>query len=217
MDRGVARRVAGFAAGLALWAVVAAPGIARADDTWTEPYPGIRHLHRTTGRPWNIHAIVADLSRPELRVIATRPGDRRTITSEFARRHEAKIAINANFYGGSSCGMAMGDGQRWDDSYEDGCVDSMGFGRDENKARYFQSAAVGDPPDGWISDVVSGKRRVVTDGQIVGNVNCGGYHICARHPRTVAGLSEDRRTLIRLQLANVPVAVWDGDRSFFSQ
>ncbi len=175
-----------------LWAVPAVAG-----DRWSDPYPGIRHLHRTTGRPWDLHVVTVDLGRPELRVIATRPGDRRTVTSEFARRHGAQVAINANFYGGSSCGLAMGDGQKWNDSYEDGCRESVGFGREENRARCFSSTAVGDPPEGWITDVVSGKPRVVRDGQVVRDYDCG-FHICARHPRTVVGLSEDRRTLILL-------------------
>ena len=180
-----------------LLALALAPGPAGAADTWTDPYPGVRHLHRTTGTPWDYHVVLVDLGRPELRMIATRPGDRRTVTSDFARRHGAQLAVNANFYGGSSCGMAMGDGARWDDSYEGGCNESVGFGRAENRATYFRSQPVGDPPEGWISEVVSGKPRVVQDGQVVRNYDCG-FHICARHPRTVVGLTEDRRTAILL-------------------
>lgn len=144
-----------------------------------------------------MHVVIVDLGRPEVRVIGTKSDQRRTVTSEFARRSGSQIAINANFYGGSSCGLAMGDGDRWGDSYEDGCTDSVGVGREQNRARYFRSSANGAPPDGWISEVVSGKPRVVTDGNVVHDYDCG-FHICALHPRTVVGLTEDGRTLILL-------------------
>ncbi len=197
LDRRAARGVTLRAVLLFAASLAAAPTAAQAQDTWTDPYPGVRHLHRVTERPWDMHVVLVDLSRPELRVLGTTPDQRRSVTSEFARRSDSQIAINANFYGGSSCGMAMGDGAKWGDSYEDGCSDSVGFGRERNRARYFRSSAAGDLPDGWISEVVSGKPRVITDGNVVQDYDCG-FHICALHPRTVVGLTEDRGTLILL-------------------
>ena len=52
-------------ASIAFATLLFAGGAATAGDTWTTPYDGVRHLHRTTSSPvWNIHALVVDLNVP---------------------------------------------------------------------------------------------------------------------------------------------------------
>lgn len=178
-------------------ALVALDGTARADDLWTNPYPGVRHLHRR-GRSQDIHLLLVDLSAPEVSVVSTRPEDRYIRVSEFGRRTGSVIAINANYYGAGSCGLAAGDGSVWSDSYADGCDMSLGFGP-LNEALAFDSfdLARGPLPEGWMTDVVSGKPWLVRDGVLQ-----GGWirprHIHGRHPRTAVGLTRDRKTLLIL-------------------
>src|SRR4051794_4490581 len=70
---------------------------ARADDVWTHPYPGVRHLHRVAYRV-DLHAVLIDLDEPSVSLIATRPEDRRSPVRDFAMRYDADIAINANYF-----------------------------------------------------------------------------------------------------------------------
>lgn len=180
---------------LALAALMAFAGSAHATDDWSNPYPGVRRLHRR-GRSQNIYALVVNLSAPEVSLVSTRPEDRYIRVSEFGRRTESVIAINANYYGAGSCGLAAGDGEVWGDSYSDGCDMSLGFGR-LNEALAFDSfdLARGPLPESWMTEVVTGKPWLVRDGVLQ-----GGWirprHIHGRHPRTAVGLTRDRRTLI---------------------
>ena len=168
---------------------------AQATDDWYNPYPGVRRLVRR-GRSQHINALLVNLSAPEVSLVSTPPDDRYIRVSEFARRTESVIAINANYYGAGSCGLAAGDGQIWSDSYSDGCDMSLGFGR-LNEALAFDSfdLARGPLPETWMTEVVTGKPWLVRDGVLQ-----GGWirprHIHGRHPRTAVGLTRDRRTLI---------------------
>ena len=188
-----------FAAFLAVFAALAMPRTARAKDSWTDPYPGVRHLHRTEERQ-DLHVLLVDLTQPAVSLVATRPEDRGMPVGNFAREYGAEIAINANFFDGQyrSCGMAAGDGKVWPTAYAEGCDMSLGLGA-LNEAEMFDSNSVlrGPMTRDWMRDVVSGKPWLIHDG-----VQFGGgplpAHIHTRHPRTAVGLTEDRHTLIIL-------------------
>src|SRR3954453_23316486 len=51
-------------------------GLASATDTWTTPFAGVKHLHRTTSTPWNIHALVVDLTVPGVKLQSTASSQR---------------------------------------------------------------------------------------------------------------------------------------------
>lgn len=184
----------------------ALPATAFARDSWTDPYPGVRHLHRR-GDSMDLHLMVVDLSRPEVSLVTTRQEDRGLQTREFARQYGAQIAVNANYFDSSlrTCGMAASDGNIWSASYVEGCDMSLGFG-DFNEAAAFESGAVLHGPfsESWMRGVVSGKPWLIRDGVIQGGWEHP-RHIRVRHPRTALGISEDRNTLL--------VAVVDGRRS----
>jgi hypothetical protein len=178
---------------------------ANAGDVWTEPFPGVRALHRT-GNGLDVRVLRVDLSRPEVSLVATQPHDRMTTVSEFARRYDADIAINANFFESSSCGLMAGGGEIVEDAYEDRCTSSMGFGR-ENEAAVFDSASVprGPLPASWMTEVVSGKPFLMRDGRSLTNWSRP-QHLYRPNPRTALGLTADRRTLI--------IVVADGRRRY---
>lgn len=160
--------------------------------------------------------LLVDLTAPEVSIVATRPEDRGMPVRDFARRYDADIAINANYFDGGykSCGMAAGDGRVWDTAYVEGCDMSIGFGR-LNEAVAFDSSAVLHGPfaEPWMTDVVSGKPWLVRDG-----VEQGGWlspgHIEGHHPRTAIGLSRDRHTLMILVVdgRHNGVRGWDGSQ-----
>src|SRR5690349_23838566 len=59
---------------LALALSVAVP--ASAQDSWSDPFPGVRHLHRVTGSQ-DLHALVVDLCASGVSLRGTADGERR--------------------------------------------------------------------------------------------------------------------------------------------
>lgn len=170
---------------------------AQALDLWSAPHAGLRHLHRF-GNGQDLHVMLVDLDNPEVAVVATRPEDRFITTTEFARRYDTEVAINANFYGRGSCGLAMGDGVVFERAYEDGCGASLGFGR-ANESSPFDSLNIprGPAPATWIREVLSGKPWLLRDGRAP-TAWVRPQHIYRPNPRTAVGLTGDRRTLVLL-------------------
>lgn len=186
---------------LLLLGVLVAGG-ARAEDRWTDPYPGVRHLARADryaydDRPqYRLQALVVDLQHPQVRVVATPPEHAGGTVSQFADRLGADVAWNTNFFGSpqDSCGLMMGEGQIWPRAYQDACHASVGFGDDGRAQVFVQPNPQGPPPEGWMRQVATGKPGpVLVGGEPQFRYGCGAQ--CAYNPRTGLGLSQDRRTL----------------------
>ena len=177
-------------------AMAVIPSAASAVDRWTSPHPGIRHLHRV--RPGvDLHVVLVDLASPEVSVVATRPEDRFTTTTEFARRYEAVVAINGNFWGQGSCGLAAGGGEVYPRIYEDGCVATLGVGPANNTLALDTSASPHGPLPAMITEAWSGKPWLMRDGQAPRNW-VRPQHLYRPNPRTAAAISADHRTMILL-------------------
>lgn len=176
-------------------AFAASPAAAR--DLWTAPFSGVRHLRRVEPGV-DLHVVLVDLENPEVSVVATRPEDRFITTTAFARRYDAQVALNANFYNQGSCGVAMGDGRLFERAYEDGCGASMAFGR-ANEAAVFDSTGAprGPVPYAWVTEVFSGKPWLIRGGRALTNWSRP-QHVYRPNPRTAAGLTRDRHTLVLL-------------------
>lgn len=183
-----------FAALLALIALALTP-FARAVDVWTEPNPGLRHLHRTTPAPAEFHALVIDLNAPGVRIRCTPLRERWKSTSVYAREAGLAAAVNGGFwglFGQGAQGMTAGNGQVW--------------GSDDEELGFFAMSQNGR---GWVSrpaDVVEGSRRLITDAvsgrpMVVdrGRMSEELYtfpRTWTREPRTAVGVSEDGRKVI---------------------
>lgn len=180
--------------GMLLAALCVSASIAAAEDVWTTPYPGVRHLHRRV-RQQEIHAAIIDLTQAGLSVVSTRPEGARTTTSAFARRVGAVVAVNANWFGHTTCGLAAGEGVVWPDAYGDHCDASMGFG--PGRAEAFDSHRIprGPLPRPWMTEAVSGKPWLVKQGRRQGPWTRP-RRMDDRAPRTAAGVTQDGRTLI---------------------
>jgi hypothetical protein len=178
---------------------------AAASDSWSTPYPGVRHLYRTTGTPWRIHALVVDLCAAGISLRATASSERKRTVPSFASLVSAEAAINGDFFSyatyGTS-GLAMGNGQAWHDTKDGNGEGFIAFGPDRVHIDP-PSHVLGTPPP-WMHEIIGGKPQIVVDGTPV--TNWGTRELCTlRHPRTAAGLSKDRRTLY--------IAVVDGRSS----
>jgi len=90
-------------------------GSARAEDIWTEPFPGVRYLKRS--EPHRIyHVITVQLSHRDLSVRATDPDERGRTTVAFAKLVNAAVAVNGDAFstpGFIPRGRATGDGRAW--------------------------------------------------------------------------------------------------------
>lgn len=168
---------------------------AAAIDVWTEPNPGIRHLHRTTPAPAEFHALVIDLDVPGVRIRCTPLRERWKSTSGYARDAGLAAAVNGGFwglFGQGAQGMTAGNGQVW--------------GSDDEELGFF---AVSSNGRAWVSrpaDVVEGSRRMITEAvsgrpMVVdrGRMSEELYtfpRTWTREPRTAVGVSENGRKVI---------------------
>ena len=184
-----------LAAGLV---VALAPSIAEAADAWTDPYPGVRRLHRTTSTQ-NINVLKVDLCAPGVSVRATATGERRRTVSAFATGVNAQAAVNGDFFSFetySTSGPAMSNGAAWggtDHNY----VAPVQFGANHVAIPGHQLTGGVQP---WAREVISGHPSLLAGGARRDN---NGDSLCtAQHPRTALGFSADHRTMF--------VAVIDG-------
>jgi exopolysaccharide biosynthesis protein len=151
--------------------------------------------------------VTIDLASGEVDVVATRPRERWATVSTFAQEYGADIAINANFFAGTSCGLAMGDGRVWRDSYAEQCDATIAFAPNGSgwRAEVFDTEGwYRRTPVSWPTQIVSGMPILLHGGSVYFDEHepNGMYRT---HPRTAIGLAADRSTLV--------LAVIDGRRA----
>ena len=200
-----------IAAGMAALIALAAPTSADAQDTWRRPNRAMRHIHRRVGSlDW--HLVSVDLTAPGVRVVGTPEsllaprvaGGAPTwrTTTDFARAVGAEVAINANYYdifhgAFTTCGLTMSQGRVWRSAYVDrrlDCWASVGFGPRGRVAMFDSRGKVyGPAPERWMREVVTGSPRVLANGEVL--TYTAPRHALVPNPRTLLGVSADRRTL----------------------
>ena len=181
----------------ALISMLGAAAPAAAADVWTTPHPGVRYLHRSSTGPKEIHALVVDLSRPEITLRATRESEKGRTTTSFAGLAGAVAAVNGDFYasGFDPIGLAIGEGAVWStDSGSHRFIACTATNDCEIEATAGTRAA----DSSWRS-AVGGNVLLVNNGNVVqtaANDSACGSFCTTPHPRTAAGLSMDGDTLL---------------------
>ncbi len=182
------------AASLALASL--APADAFAGDTWSTPYDGVRHLHRTTTGPsQNIHALVIDRTVPGVRFEATTSSQRKKTPSAFGKLLGAQAAINGDFFSYtdySVSGLAVGGNAAWSDSPDTTTEGNVAFSKDAARFEIVKPPTVLAFDKTWMEGVVSGKPLLVDAGVIPA---FSGVFCTGRNPRTAVGLSKDGNTV----------------------
>lgn len=162
-----------------------------AQDTWTDPFPGVRHLHRRTSNQ-NVHVVVVDLCAAGVSARGTASSERRQTPSSFGRAVGAQVAINGDFFSFSDYstnGPSAHAGAVWGGG-DHGYVAPLAFGAGRADLIPHEDTSGAQP---WMQEVVSGHPTILHGG----SVRPSDDPLCtARHPRTFAGLSADRRTLV---------------------
>jgi hypothetical protein len=183
---------------LLLAAAYALPRAVYAEDVWTEVAPGIDHLHRTAPGPHDYHVVLVDLTRPEIFLRATGPGENGQRTSSFAASVGATVTVNGDLWDADNwsayepLGLAVGDGWGWRSD-----TSSWSFlACDPSKqCSYDPWGHLAEPSPRWWTAIGGMQDLLVIDG--VPQSYAGDYY-AQRHPRTASGLTADRGTLILL-------------------
>ncbi|MFL5319742.1 MAG: phosphodiester glycosidase family protein, partial [Myxococcaceae bacterium] len=179
-------------------------GLASATDTWTTPFAGVKHLHRTTSTPWNIHALVVDLTVPGVKLQSTASSQRQRTPSSFVNLIGAQAGTNGDFFSYtdySTSGLAAGGGAKWTDTADTSASGNLAFG--VGRTELYEPSTILTFDSTWMKGVVSGHPLLVKNGTALAPASTG---LCLRNPRTAVGLSQDKKTLI--------LAVVDGRQSF---
>ncbi len=169
---------------------------ASAAAQWTRVEDGIDY-QRFRQDSIDVHVTRVDMSDPDLRIVASRESERGLPVSEFARRNNAIVAINTDYFTKDfqPIGLAVGPCGKWsgtNDTKREGVV-AVGDGR----AEIYTQAHVLDQPEPWMEAVVSGWPMLVRNCVALTSARLPGSDAFTRapHPRTAIGISEDGMTL----------------------
>ena len=177
---------------LALLVILALPGGALGQDTWSDPFAGVRRLHRRTSNQ-NVNVLVVDLCAAGVELRATATSERRRTPSSFGALVGAQAAINGDFFSYtdySTNGLSMHAGDQWPGTADGTYVGPVAFG--PNRADIIPHEVLAGP-EPWMREIVSGHPTILRDGAVQDH---SGDPLCsARHPRTIIGMSADRATL----------------------
>ncbi len=173
---------------------------AQATDTWSDPQPGIRYLHRSTSEPKEIHALKVDLSHPAIFLRATQSDERGRTTTSFSDLVGAAAAINGDFYNTDGSydpvGLAIGEGVQWTDGADSSGRSFLACSASNDCSIDLSGTAVSPDPNWW--SAVGGSQVLINQGvkwTAAQDSSCGSF-CTTLHPRSAAGLSADGNTLI---------------------
>jgi len=179
----------------------------------TEVFPGVTYEHRSGLQDYGsgayaqeIYITYVDTSHPSVSFIATKPGQRGTVVSQFAATAGAAVAINTNFYasGAVPCGMAMGDGELFTDAYQGAeqgsCAHSIAVGPGNSVSFPDTWGIPNGPAPAGAHEVCTGMPTLVRAGVVVPQSEIEGSaypdHMATAQPRTAMCLHDDQHTLI---------------------
>jgi hypothetical protein len=168
-----------------------------ASDLWSDPNPGIRYLDRRTTAPSRIHAVIADLSHPGVRVVATPHRLRWRTVGEYAHAADVQVAVNGGFWAfmQGARGIAAGGGTVWPRSAPDPDFGILAVDREGHAYMRAPGVVLTDDELLDMSDAISGRPWLVRDGELVTDTLDAFETSNDRAPRTAVGLSEDGTTL----------------------
>lgn len=169
---------------------------ARADDTWTDPFPGVRHLHRVTSDQ-DINVLRVELCAAGIAFRATKESEQGKTTSAFATSVGAQVAVNGDFFKIKESfdlerGIAVGDGVAWAPSAtpEDESVGQIAFGDD--RVELIRDSVL-QSVEPWMKNVVGGRPTLLFNGEKTDT----SVHavLCQKNPRTAVGLDKSKNVV----------------------
>lgn len=160
---------------------------------WERVTDGVDY-RRITRDTIDVHVTRIDLTAPGIRVTASSEDDAGLTVSEFARKHDAIVAINGDYFDEKHqpLGLSMGPCGVWtrgDATLQrrQGLV-AVGAGRAEIQNRTMETQP-------WMRGAVSGWPALVTACEAMADLPGSDHFTRAPHPRTAVALSKDGNTM----------------------
>ncbi|HEV7765064.1 MAG TPA: phosphodiester glycosidase family protein [Thermoanaerobaculia bacterium] len=159
---------------------------------WRTVAPGIEYQRITRGTI-DAHVARIDLRNAKLRVVASEASDRGLTVSEFAKKNDAIIAINADYFDEQMrpIGLSAGACGVWTEGRKVGRKQGLvGVGR--RRAEIQQNTM---KKRRWMSGAVSGWPLLNKGCAPLTTLPGSDHFTRAPHPRTAVGLSKNGRTM----------------------
>lgn len=177
------------------WAIVA-PVFAQ--DTWSEPVPGIAYLRRALPDQ-KIHAAIVDMTRQEFFLRVTRADEKFQTTTGFARSVGAVAAINGDWLNLDNdslpVGLSIGEGWHWEGTRD---AFNWSFLACSVERRCEIDSSYSERPIHWSwHNVVGGNGAVLVVAGAPQHYP-DPFYSTDRHPRSAVGYNADQTRLILL-------------------
>jgi len=160
---------------------------------WEHVADGVDY-RRVTRDTIDVHITRIDLTEPGIRVMASRPDDAGLTVTDFAKKNDAIVAINGDYFDEQHqpLGLSMGPCGVWTKGdpklqRHQGLV-AVGAGRAEIQNRTMKTRR-------WMRGAVSGWPALITACEPIADLPGSDHFTRAPHPRTAVGLSKDRKTM----------------------
>jgi exopolysaccharide biosynthesis protein len=160
---------------------------------WEQVTDGVRY-RRVTRDTIDVHITRIDLTHPAIRVMASRADDAGLTVTDFAKKNDAIVAINGDYFDEQHqpLGLSMGPCGVWTEGdpklqRRQGLV-GVGPHRAEIQTRTMATRR-------WMRGAVSGWPALITACKPIAELPGSDHFTRAPHPRTAVGLSKDRKTM----------------------
>jgi exopolysaccharide biosynthesis protein len=163
----------------------------RAGAQWTAVTDGVDYRHIRRGE-LDAYITRIDLRDRDIRIVATNADDRGLTVSDFAKKRDAIVAINADYFDEKlqPIGVSVGACGPWwngiDVGRKQGLV-AFGRGRAGIQANTMKTRR-------WMKAAVSGWPMLVRGCEVIKELPGSDHFTRAPHPRTAVGVSGDGRT-----------------------
>ncbi len=159
---------------------------------WQRVSPGVDYQRVTRGTI-DVHVARIDLRNARLRVIASEESDRGLTVSEFAKKKNAIIAINADYFDEQQrpLGLSAGACGVWTAGEKIGRRQGL-VGVGKRRAEIQQNTMT---KKRWMSGAVSGWPLLNKGCAPLATLPGSDFFTLAPHPRTAVGLSKSGRTM----------------------
>jgi hypothetical protein len=172
------------------------PGLVLADDAWENIAPGADHLHRVTGDPFDIHAVVIDLTHPEIWIRTTAEAERGQPTSAWSSGVGATVAVNGDIFdynGYRPNGLTISNGAAWSNTADPDWWAFMAC--NVTKECWFSGWGTAAPVTPRMWNTIGGSQDLlVINGAPV--VYMDPFYTTDRQPRSAVGISQDQSKMI---------------------
>jgi exopolysaccharide biosynthesis protein len=187
--------------------LAASAASAHAEDKWSVPFPGVRHLERKD-KGHLYHVVTVRLNSPYLSIRATKPKEKGQTTSSFAEQVGAAVAVNGDWFAAGAYtprGPAVGDGVQWPGAKKPAEYKDVGFIACADKRCVIQPGSmqpkeVAEHQGRWTTVVGGSGALLIRNGKVRApkeDSSCGAP-CTGDQPRTAVGLGKYRDTLFLL-------------------